>query len=323
MALKSWPSLWGIGLFAVYFLYRDVQLYKTIQAESRFNITETVKSAMLDHVNSYLLQPINEALVRVTSFPALLPNLSANHVSYLGVVVALISARLALSEHLYIRRISVLVFMVRQFLDDLDGLVARYHLGFDTTKQLTITNTGGYIVDGICDAIGFFAFWLAITVGALHRQTLYSPGGGCGSGSGKTNVLLSSSTYSLLTTTPPPASIFKRRLLKYYALILGSDDPSLKMGGGGGNAHSHDRTPLQEEIFKSSLMFTIMWLWRCLNPHALTIFFLVAVWLNMQTAYARRSSQYVFAIILGVSFLCEMHYQDVNQRFVGGGGGNF
>lgn len=91
---------------------------------------------MLDHVNSYLLQPINEALVRVTSFPTLLPNLSANHVSYLGVVVALISARLALSEHLYIRRIGVLVYMIRQFIDDLDGLVARYHLGFYTTKQV-------------------------------------------------------------------------------------------------------------------------------------------------------------------------------------------
>lgn len=93
---------------------------------------------MLDHVNSYILQPINEAFVHVTSFPILLPNLSANHISYLGVIVALISARLALSEHLYIRRIAVLVFMIRQFIDDLDGLVARYHLGFYTTKQVLL-----------------------------------------------------------------------------------------------------------------------------------------------------------------------------------------
>lgn len=189
--------------------------------------------------------------------------------------------------------------------------------------QVTITNTGGYFVDGICDAIGFFAFWLAITVGSLHRQQMYSSGGGKG------NVLLSSTTYSLLQSQPP-SSIFKRRLLKYYVLILGQMvvsaafwnlflvkyhdmlDPSLRVGT------ANCRTALQEEVFKSSLMFTIMWLWRCLNPHAMTIFFLVAVWLNMQTAYARRSSHYVFAIILGVSFLSEMHYQDVNQRFTAG-----
>lgn len=187
---------------------------------------------------------------------------------------------------------------------------------------MTITNTGGYIVDGICDAIGFFAFWLAITIGSLHRQQKYSSMGG------KANVLLSSTTYSLLQSSPP-ASIFKRRLLKYYVLILGQMifsaalwnlfldnyrnllDPSLLANT------ENNRTVLQEEVFKSSLMFTIMWLWRCFNPHALTIFFLVAVWLNMQTAYARRSSHYVFAIILGVSFLSWTYYQDVNQRLTG------
>lgn len=91
---------------------------------------------MLDHVNSYLLQPCSDALIKFTSFPLLLPSLSANHVSYLGVVVAFISARLALSEHLFTRRIAVLVFFLRQFLDDLDGLVARYHLGYQTSKQV-------------------------------------------------------------------------------------------------------------------------------------------------------------------------------------------
>lgn len=183
---------------------------------------------------------------------------------------------------------------------------------------MTITNTGGYIVDGLCDGIGFFAFWFAITIGSLHRQQTYN--------GGKSNVLLSSTTYSLLQGKPS-VSIFKRRLFKCYALIpvqmmfsaafwnfflekyRNLLDPSLRVGT------ATDRTALQEEVFKSSLMFTIMWFWRCLNPHAVTMFFLLAVWFNMQTAYARRSSQYIFAIILGVSFISEMYYQDVYHRF--------
>jgi len=94
---------------------------------------------MLDHCNTYLLQPLSEMLVDITHFPMLFPSISANHISYLGVVVAFVAARLILSDHLYIRRIGVLVFLVRQFLDDLDGLVARYHMGIDAKKQVCTT----------------------------------------------------------------------------------------------------------------------------------------------------------------------------------------
>ena len=91
---------------------------------------------MLDHVNTYILQPLSELLVDVTRFPMLFTSISANHISYLGLVFAFIASRLVLSDHLYIRRIAVLSFLVRQFLDDLDGLVARYRLGIDTRKQV-------------------------------------------------------------------------------------------------------------------------------------------------------------------------------------------
>ena len=70
----------------------------------------------------------------------------------------------------------------------------------------------------------------------------------------------------------------------------------------------------QEEIFQSSLMFMIMWLWRCLNPHALTNYFLVSIWINRPTHYAKQSSKYFFWIILGLSFLCVVHLKDIKYR---------
>ena len=267
---------------------------------------------MLDHVNYYVLQPLCETLVDWTRLPIIFPSLTANHISFLGVVAAFIAAHLVLSNHLYIRRIAVIIFLVRQFLDDLDGLFARHWVGIDIKKQISLPHTSGYIVDGVCDGIGFIVFWFAVFLYSYNRQNT------C-----KSNVLLSNSTYSMLQS-PTPTNLHQRRLIKYYLLVLAQMalsslfwnlfllkyrmlDPSLK-------PNLDSRTPLQEEIFKSSIMFTIMWLWRCLNPHALTNYFLVAVWLNAANRYAHKSSQYFFWVILGVSFLSEVHFQDIKYR---------
>src|SRR5690625_5062595 len=125
---------------------------------------------------------------------------------------------------------------------------------------MTITHTSGYIVDGICDSIGFLVFWFSVFVYSYNRQNTT-----------KSNVLLSHSTYSLLQAQPS-ASPARRQLIKYYLLVLAQMtvsamfwnlfldkyqrmlDPNLKVGSG------DIRSPLQEEVFKASLMFTIMWL---------------------------------------------------------------
>lgn len=91
---------------------------------------------MLDYVNSYLLQPLCDMLIESVDFPHRFPYITANYVSYFGLVVGLISARLVLSERLVIRRLAVMVFFVRQFIDDLDGDVARVQLGYDMKRQV-------------------------------------------------------------------------------------------------------------------------------------------------------------------------------------------
>lgn len=173
-------------------------------------------------------------------------------------------------------------------------------------------SSSGYLVDGACDGLGYVVFWLAVFTWCLRREQ------------NKLNVLKSNTTYTLLQSAHTP-NHHRRRIIKYYLLLLTQMgfssflwnlfliqyhqvlDPSLDAG-------FQTRTPLQEEIFKSSLMFMIMWLWRCLNPHALTNYFLVSIWLNRATHYAKRSSQYIFWIILGLSFLCMVHLKDIKYR---------
>lgn len=91
---------------------------------------------MIDHVNAYILQPFTEIFLDKTKFPKLFPVITANYVSYFGVIAAIIAARLMLFDLVWLNRLAVLAFFVRQFMDDLDGYVARYHLGIDTNKQV-------------------------------------------------------------------------------------------------------------------------------------------------------------------------------------------
>lgn len=144
----------------------------------------------------------------------------------------------------------------------------------------------------------------------------------------KSNVLQSNTTYKLLNSSKCVSyfNLFKSStIVKHYILLMvqiglssvfwnifliqyhKTLDPSVVEG-------FQSRTPLQEEIFKSSLMYTIMWVWRCLNPHALTNYFLLSVWYNQSTQYAKRSNQYLFWSILGISFLCVIHLKDVKYR---------
>lgn len=160
-------------------------------------------------------------------------------------------------------------------------------------------------MDGVCDAIGVIIFWWAVTHWNCSNK--------------QTNVLQSSTTYKLL------GSKLSKGTFKHYFLLLAmiglsslfwnifliqyhqTLDPSVVAG-------FERRTELQEEIFKSALMFVVMWAWRILNPHALTNYLLLAVWLNQPTQYAKRTNNYLFWSILGVSFLCLVHLKDVKYR---------
>lgn len=91
---------------------------------------------MIDHVNLYVFHPLTVIFIEYTRLPYIFPWITANHISYMGVIFALIAARLILNDSLFIRRIGVLAFFGRQFMDDLDGYIARCRLGIDAKKQV-------------------------------------------------------------------------------------------------------------------------------------------------------------------------------------------
>lgn len=116
----------------------------------------SVKLMMTDPVDNYLLAPLSEALVDMANFKENFLFITPNIVSYAGVVSALIAAKLVSYNSSTLHKLSYVMFQLRTWLDDLDGAVARSRLGIH--KHVSLQSTSGYVVDGVCDGIGFIAY---------------------------------------------------------------------------------------------------------------------------------------------------------------------
>lgn len=119
----------------------------------------TVKALMLDQTNHYIFAPMAtlfDDLVGFSRSDFITPNM----ISFFHVFVAMLSGRLVAMDSLGYRRLGVVLFQFRTFLDDLDGHVARAkrHIRGERSE----IGTQGYYVDGICDGLGVIALMIGV-----------------------------------------------------------------------------------------------------------------------------------------------------------------
>ncbi len=259
---------------------------------------------MLDHVNNYIMSPLSLKFEELTQFSKTFPKISANFVSFFGVFIAFISAKVLLinENSIVMRRLAVLIFEFRQFLDDLDGLVARIRLGLDKRKELSLKGTNGYLVDGICDAIGFTLFLIAVFIYLKRKQN---------SNQTKYQLLITNENNRTTETTK---TLFNYCLLFGLQLLLSSIlwnryidkfHQLLELNSNQNNLR------IRLEIMKSSFQWIIWFFWRLINAHNLMQFFLLSVWFNKTQEFLRRIHFFGFFIILLIAFLTEIQLNDV------------
>jgi hypothetical protein len=113
----------------------------------------SIKLLMLDHCNHYIYYPlgswIDSDILNISDgLTFITPDMiSLSHVAVAGVAYKFLS-----SESLTHRRLGVLLFEVRSFLDSLDGLVARAR---SNQRAMVADHTQwGYWMDGLCDLLG-------------------------------------------------------------------------------------------------------------------------------------------------------------------------
>ncbi|XP_063835267.1 ceramide phosphoethanolamine synthase [Ostrinia nubilalis] len=122
----------------------------------------TVKGLMVDHINHYIYGPFSAIVDVSLRISDKLLFITPNMISFFHVLVAIIGGKLLTCQNLAARRVGIVLFQIRMFLDDLDGHVARErkHIKGERSEVGTL----GYWVDGVCDLIGVIAMMTGIVI---------------------------------------------------------------------------------------------------------------------------------------------------------------
>lgn len=271
----------------------------------------TVKAMTLDHPNHYILSPLAYLVDYLLGISHSWTWLTPNAISVSHVVVAVIGARYITRSSLFYRRVGVVLFQVRAWLDDLDGHVARTRL--NVKGERSDVGSIGYIVDGVCDGLGCIALSTAVffflrrnfnhragyerlPIQTLSSSSLSSQGSVSSTSSWRSllyNMLMMGLHFSL-------TSIAWNRYISVYQDLLESD-VSLMIS----REDLYDR---QTIVFRSSSFWIIALAWKIFNFHAMMDYMLLAIFLDRIWEYVRLARWQLPTILFVLIIISELHY---------------
>lgn len=119
----------------------------------------SVKGMMEDQLSCHINWPTCELFELHTHFSQS-PGITANRVSLFGAFIAIPAAKLLSMESLLAKRVAVVIFMFRLWIDGLDGVVFRMqHLsGAEKHTQQSVRHSTGWLVDFFCDLFAALMF---------------------------------------------------------------------------------------------------------------------------------------------------------------------
>ncbi|XP_044730927.1 ceramide phosphoethanolamine synthase [Chrysoperla carnea] len=276
----------------------------------------TVKALLLDHTNHYLFSPGATILDNLLSISESHLWITPNLISTFHVFVAIIAGKCVSSDSLVSRRIGVILFEIRTFLDDLDGHVARArkHIKGERSE----IGTSGYYIDGLCDALGCISLLIGIFVYLKNNPPRR--------GYVQLQAILPTDTKS--TKHINDGVIYKAKVTtKKVARTVGCFTAQLLLSSTLWNRYiavyqdmlerDHNITYVQylKQLitFKSSLFFCVAWLWRVVNVHNMMHILLLSMFCDKLWEFLR-SVQYIgFIILICVICITEMHILEVQN----------
>ncbi|XP_014473867.1 PREDICTED: ceramide phosphoethanolamine synthase [Dinoponera quadriceps] len=277
----------------------------------------TVKALMLDHPNHFILSPLASLVDHLLGISHCWTWLSPNAISAFHVLVAVIGARFVTRSSLAYRRLGLLLFQVRAWLDNLDGHVARQRRNIEGERS--DVGSIGYLVDGVADGLGCIALVVAVFF-LLKRNTNRRAGyerlsasrkliassqrdnGGLSSkisfwNSPLYHVLLVG-VHFLLTS-----AAWNRYISVYQDLLETDDRPPL--------VTKEQFYAKQTAVLRSPLFWAVALGWKMLNFHAVMDYMQLAIFLDRIWEYIRLVRWPAYVILLLLMFISELHYLHV------------
>ncbi|XP_051156713.1 ceramide phosphoethanolamine synthase [Leptopilina boulardi] len=327
-----------VAILLLYFIFMDTLLYSRVHKYSikpndnkpqyegiipcSFDplCVVTVKGLMLDHPNYYLLGPL-AAIVNQAFGISDCKWISPNLISGFHVLVAIAAGKCASSDSLSQRRLAVLLFEIRTWLDDLDGHVARKRKHID--GEHSDVGSVGYFVDGICDALGC----IALMIGIFCYFQKNPPGRG----------------YEKLNNVIPfvesrdvdPETIYKRRrsrnvigtVILFVGYLLVSSvgwnryislyQDLLETDTSSSSITKDELLFRQAKVMQSSSFWAMSIAWKLVNFHIAVDCMLLAMFLDRLWEYMRTLRWLGYIVVLVVVYFTEFHFLE-SYAFVHG-----
>lgn len=275
----------------------------------------TVKAILLDHTNHYLFAPLATICDNIIGFSRS-TFITANMISFFHVFVAILAGQFVASDSLCYRRIGVVLFQFRTFLDDLDGHVARQkkHIRGERSE----IGTAGYYIDGLCDGLGCIALMVGVFTflrnnpprrGYTQLQAILPTTTETAKNSPETGV-----TYKVKVTTKKVA----RKIVCFSGqLLLSSTGWNRYIALYQDMLERNDVQPTQYQrqniVMRSEWFFSIAWLWRVFNVHALLHCLLLSIFCDKLWEFLRLVQYIGFVILLVIICATEMHVLEVES----------
>lgn len=261
----------------------------------------TVKAILLDHTNHYVFAPlatIFDNVVGISQSTFITPNM----ISFFHVGVACLSGKLVASDSLGYRRLGVLFFQIRTFLDDLDGHVAR------TKKHIlgerSEIGTSGYYVDGFCDGLGCIALLLGMFFYLKNNPPRR----------GYSIIPMTDSKFEPMMIPKMKATTKKvaKNVISFTGQLLLSSTAWNRYIAVYQNMLEREdvnssQYQCQNYVFKSTLFFCVAWMWRIVNVHALLHCVLLAIFCDKLWEFLKGIRYIGYIVLLVAICVTEMH----------------
>lgn len=284
----------------------------------------TVKGLMVDHINHYIYGPLCCIIDIALGISERMLFLTPNMISIFHVFVAFVGAKLLTSQNLAMRRLGVVLFQIRMFLDDLDGHVARErkHIKGERSEVGSL----GYWVDGICDLVGVIAMMVGILIYFRNNPPRR----------GYKGTPVSTLPYHQLKEINSTEDIEKENLNTEVGIsyktkvsfqriiqVLGLFSGQLVLSSLGWNRYidvyqemlenNTEMDILKREItFRSGMFFSATGLWRIVNPHSYLLLLSLAIFCDKTWSFLN-AVHHVGYIALIVA-VCTSEYLVVTMR---------
>uniref|UniRef100_A0A0A1X3R6 CDP-diacylglycerol--glycerol-3-phosphate 3-phosphatidyltransferase n=1 Tax=Zeugodacus cucurbitae TaxID=28588 RepID=A0A0A1X3R6_ZEUCU len=268
----------------------------------------TVKAVLLDHTNHYLFAPLatifdNVVGISRSSF------ITANMISFFHVGVACIAGKMVSSDNLGYRRLGVVLFQLRTFLDDLDGHVARTKKNIHGERSEV--GTSGYYIDGLCDGLGCIALLLGIFFYLKNNPPRR----------GYSQLPMNESKLPEPVTRTKTKSMTPKVVKKVVSftgqLLVSSTAWNRYIAVYQDMLERNDVTPTQfirqNITFKSAWFLCVAWMWRIVNVHSLLHLVLLSIFCDKLWDFLKAIQYVGYVVLLIVICISEMHVLEAHN----------